>query len=194
MMELYLVRHGQSEANAAHILQGAKIDTPLTKQGRHQAVTTKERFKGIRFDRFFASPLRRAGETAMLVAGPSATVTLDPRLVEFDYGQWDGQQIEQLLSEYPEYFRDESHFRNAWQISGGERYEETERRLKSFMDSLRSLSYERVLIVSHGMTIKLWIAFLLGIQYPERIAEPANASFTRITFQQDRPILKTFSG
>ena len=63
-MELYLVRHGQSQANANHIMQGAKIDQPLTDKGRMQANETKEKLSGIQFDKIFVSPLKRASETA----------------------------------------------------------------------------------------------------------------------------------
>ncbi|WP_295728206.1 histidine phosphatase family protein [uncultured Limosilactobacillus sp.] len=192
-MELYLVRHGQSEANAAHILQGSKVDTPLTEKGRQQAVATKERLAGIHFEQVFTSPLRRASETAAIIAGTSINVTFDPRLVEFDYGKWDGQRIEQLFQDYPMVFQ-EGHFQDTWQISGGESYSATKQRLTSFMQSLPTECSGNILIVSHGMTIKLWMAFLLGIQFPERIAEPANASFSQISFHQNRPVLKVYSG
>ena len=193
-MELYLVRHGQSKANAAHILHGAKVDTSLTSKGRQQAELTKERLLDHHFDRVYVSPLRRASETAQIIVGESTTMTFDPRLVEFDYGSWDGQKIEDLLDQYPEYFHDLIHFGQSWKISGGEHYQQAQTRLKSFMADLKSDVNDQVLVVSHGMTIKLWVALLLGLNHPENLAEPANASVTKISLTNNQSILKIYGG
>lgn len=192
-MELYLIRHGQSGANAAHIMQGAKVDRPLTTKGREQALLTKDKLTGLSFGHIFTSHLKRASETAELIAGSQATVTIDPRLIEFDYGQWDGQPIEKLVNDYPEYFKDAINFGDSWQVSGGEKYSDTEQRLLSFMDDLDLDATGNVLVVSHGMTIKLWVDLLLGNEHPERLAEPANASFTHFSFYHGIPILKAYS-
>ena len=84
MTTIYCVRHGQSEANLAQIMQGSKIDTPLTKLGKKQALAAKAKLATVSFDAVYASPLKRAVQTAKLIS--SATPTLDDRLVEFDYG------------------------------------------------------------------------------------------------------------
>ena len=192
-MELYLVRHGQSKANAKHIMQGAQVDEPLTNKGRQQAKITRQKLSAVKFDRVFSSPLKRASETAAIITGSQATVTFDRRLVEFDYGKWDGQRIEQLVADYPEYFKDLTNFGNSWRISGGETYQETQARLASFEKGLNVNSHENVLVVTHGMTIKLWTSFLLKSNSPERIAEPANASFSHFSFYHGVPILKAYS-
>lgn len=193
-MELYLVRHGQSKANAAHILQGAKVDTALTSKGCQQAELTRERLLDQHFDCVYVSPLHRASETAKIIVGQSTTLTFDPRLVEFDYGSWDGQKIEDLLDQYPEYFHDPVHFSQSWKVSGGERYQQAQTRLKHFMADLNSDADEKVLVVSHGMTIKLWVAQLLGLKHPENLVEPANASVTKISLTNGQPILKIYGG
>ncbi len=96
MTTIYCVRHGQSEANLAQIMQGSKIDTPLTKLGKQQALAAKAKLATVSFDAVYASPLKRAVQTAKLIS--SATPTLDDRLVEFDYGTWDGQLLSDLYS------------------------------------------------------------------------------------------------
>lgn len=192
-MELYLVRHGQSEANAAKIMQGAAVDRPLTSLGKQQAQITKNKLAGIHFDRIYASPLRRASQTAAIITGNGSTVTFDPRLVEFDYGNWDGQPIQQLVKNYPQFFNNLSNFRNSWKVSGGEKYSDTKERLNKFMSSLDTGSDQKILVVSHGMTIKLWVSFLLKTNSPERMAEPANAGVTHFTFYNGIPILREYS-
>lgn len=96
MTTIYCVRHGQSEANLAQIMQGSKIDTPLTKLGKQQALAAKAKLATVSFDAVYASPLKRAVQTAKLIS--SATPTLDDRLVEFDYGTWDGQLLSDLYT------------------------------------------------------------------------------------------------
>lgn len=192
-MDLYLVRHGQSVANAQKIMQGAKIDRPLTAKGIRQAQVTKQKLAGLEFDRVYASPLKRASQTAEIIVGEQCSVTFDSRLVEFDYGRWDGQPILQLVQDYPQYFQKTHNFQNSWRVSGGERYQDTYDRLQSFMRELNLDGSQKILVVSHGMTIKLWIAMLLGIAQPERLAEPDNAGVTHIHFYQQMPILQSYS-
>lgn len=117
MTTIYCVRHGQSEANLAQIMQGSKLDTPLTKLGKQQALAAKAKLATVSFDAVYASPLKRAVQTAKLIS--SATPTLDDRLVEFDYGTWDGQLLADLYTQYPTYF-DEHHnlLPNSWEVSG----------------------------------------------------------------------------
>lgn len=95
MTTIYCVRHGQSEANLAQIMQGSKIDTPLTKLGQQQALAAKAKLANVSFDAVYASPLKRAVQTANLIS--STTPTLDERLVEFDYGTWNGQLFDRSL-------------------------------------------------------------------------------------------------
>ena len=85
MTVIYLVRHGQSLANAKGIWQGAQIDTPLTELGRTQAQNTKKHLEeeGAVFSAVYSSPLLRAGETAGIIA-PNQNITFDSRLKEFD--------------------------------------------------------------------------------------------------------------
>ena len=76
MTVIYLVRHGQSQANAKGIWQGAQIDTPLTELGRTQAQNTKKHLEeeGAVFSAVYSSPLLRAGVTAGIIA-PNQNIT-----------------------------------------------------------------------------------------------------------------------
>ena len=56
MTTFYIIRHGQSEANAKGILQGSQIDTPLTELGRSQAQVTLSKLGTDNFDAIYASP------------------------------------------------------------------------------------------------------------------------------------------
>ncbi|MEK6620673.1 MAG: histidine phosphatase family protein, partial [Chloroflexota bacterium] len=91
---LYLVRHGESEANAARRFAG-QIDSPLTERGRAQAETVAEALREVRFDRVIASDLSRARDTAQAIARRQGLVLETFReLREIDMGQAAGKQFE----------------------------------------------------------------------------------------------------
>ena len=56
---IFFVRHGQTEWNKLGIMQG-RIDTQLNEEGKKQAQIVKEKLNGVKFDKFFSSPLKRA--------------------------------------------------------------------------------------------------------------------------------------
>ncbi len=67
MNKIYLVRHGENRANLTKELSYLKIDYPLTDKGRLQAQQTAEYFRDKAIDKIFASPLKRAAETARII-------------------------------------------------------------------------------------------------------------------------------
>ena len=184
MINLYLVRHGQSEANAQAILQGSQIDTPLTPLGRQQAQITREKLLPLTFDHTYSSPLLRAGETASIITAGQQPITFDPCLREFDYGIWDGYKLNSLSQKYSEYFNDMNRFiAEASNIHQGDTYSGIQEQLRSFMDELFTryqAQDSNILVVSHGMTIKLWVSFLMGVTNHDILMEPANAGITRL--------------
>jgi broad specificity phosphatase PhoE len=87
---LLLVRHGETDWNAAGRLQG-HTDRPLNALGRRQAKELAERLAGERVDAIYASDLARARETAEIVGERlGLTVVIDPDLREKDWGSWEG--------------------------------------------------------------------------------------------------------
>jgi broad specificity phosphatase PhoE len=92
---LYLMRHGESEANAAHIFAGWTIDPALTAEGRRQAELQARALRGIPFRSLFASSLRRGRETARIVGrelGLEPHATADLR--EVGLGTIDGRSYD----------------------------------------------------------------------------------------------------
>ena len=86
--EIYLIRHGQTDYNRQFRLQG-RSDIPLNRLGLAQARAAHEALRGVHFDAVYASPLRRAVDTACIVSGwPEEKIELDPRLIEIGFGIW----------------------------------------------------------------------------------------------------------
>jgi len=90
-LTLYLLRHGESEANVAHVFAGRAVDPALTAVGRGQARLQGMALRNVPFQAIYASTLRRAHETAAIVG---QTLGLQPLLTndlrEIDLGRLDG--------------------------------------------------------------------------------------------------------
>ena len=89
---LYIMRHGRTDWNDRHKLQG-RTDIPLNDAGRAMAEEARKEYAGVHFDICFCSPLVRARETAAIVlAGRDIPVIPDDRLKEMGFGIYEGQE------------------------------------------------------------------------------------------------------
>ena len=87
---LYIIRHGKTDWNAEHRLQG-RTDIPLNEEGRMMARKAAAEYRNVNFDICFCSPLVRARETAqILLEGRDVPVEYDERLTEMCYGEYEG--------------------------------------------------------------------------------------------------------
>lgn len=85
---IYVVRHGQTDWNFEGRFQG-RIDIELNETGREQAERTGEKLNGIKFDKVFSSPLKRALETARIIT--DEPIEIDNRIIERCNGQLEGK-------------------------------------------------------------------------------------------------------
>jgi broad specificity phosphatase PhoE len=104
--EVYLVRGGETAWSISSQHTG-RTDLPLTAHGEEQARRLVARLAGLSFDHVLSSPLRRALQTCEL-AGFGSRATLDPELLEWDYGDYEGRTLAQIHRLRPgwELFRD----------------------------------------------------------------------------------------
>ena len=87
---LYIMRHGKTDWNLLHKLQG-RTDIPLNDMGIKMAKEARERYKDVHFDICYCSPLTRARQTAELVLeGRDVPVVIDDRLAEMGFGIYEG--------------------------------------------------------------------------------------------------------
>ncbi len=102
----YLARHGETAWTVSGQHTGLS-DIPLTERGERNARRLGERLKGLAFARVFTSPLQRARRTCEL-AGFGARAEIDPDLVEWNYGRYEGLRTADIRKERPgwELFRD----------------------------------------------------------------------------------------
>jgi probable phosphoglycerate mutase len=189
MTEFYFIRHGQTFANAAGMKQG-QINTSITRLndvGIAQAEALHAVFDVSFADRFVVSPLERTINTAeILNQTANLPMTTDPRLLEISYGQWDGTENTGLERQYPALFDPNLHDVLPTYVevaTEGETFEEVIDRVAAFMkDSVSATPHDRIVVVSHGFTIKA--AVLAALKKSDEymtVPEPANTSVTKIT-------------
>src|SRR5206468_815372 len=94
---LYLARHGETAwtQSGQHT---SRTDLPLTEAGLHQADALGGRLKGQRFARVFTSPLQRAADTCAR-AGFGDVAEIDPDLLEWNYGRYEGRTSAEIHAE-----------------------------------------------------------------------------------------------
>jgi broad specificity phosphatase PhoE len=105
---LFLARHGDTEWTDSRRHTG-RTDIPLNGRGEEHARELGQRLRKFTFARVLTSPLQRAAKTCEL-AGYGAAATVDPDLVEWNYGRFEGKKTAEILQESPgwELFRDGS--------------------------------------------------------------------------------------
>jgi broad specificity phosphatase PhoE len=103
---IYMARHGETAWSRTGQHTGL-TDLPLTEQGERNSRRLGERLKGLTFAKVFTSPLRRAMRTSEL-AGFGSVAEIDPDIVEWDYGDYDGRTTAEIRAERPDWslFRD----------------------------------------------------------------------------------------
>jgi broad specificity phosphatase PhoE len=161
---ILLVRHGETDWNRALRWQG-QSDPPLNETGREQARALAAKLDGTPIDAIYASDLRRAKETAdVLAKSLRVPVVLEPRLREINAGSWEGLSADEIRERWPD-----AHSRFAatgepgWE--NGETYQAMAARAA---DAVREIAARHpdgtVLVVSHGGPVKALLMAATGLE------------------------------
>ncbi|MDQ6857714.1 MAG: histidine phosphatase family protein [Chloroflexota bacterium] len=173
---LYLVRHGESEANAAHVFAG-QTDSPLTAKGREQATVVAAALRSAHFDRIVASALSRTKDTAAAIAaGRGVPVETFAELNEIDLGDAAGKPFDEVRG-LPGY---ESEGFTQW--PGGESLEQVVTRAMGVIDRLVAEGPGKTIcIVGHGGVTRILVSKFMDV-LPKLIRVPApNTNITIVT-------------
>jgi broad specificity phosphatase PhoE len=163
---ILLARHGETDWNRDNRFQG-HADPPLNETGRTQAAELAATLAQQELAAVYSSPLRRALETARVVAAPHG---LDPirveALREVDVGSWQGLTRTEIEQRFPDQFARWLDYEQGW--PDGESYDEMGRRVVAALLELAAAHEgERVLAVSHGGPIRAAFAFADGTSYAD---------------------------
>jgi broad specificity phosphatase PhoE len=179
-MTIHLARHGQTAYNHEGRFQG-HLPVPLDATGREQAAELAEVAAGVEIVGFVCSPLRRARETADIVA---ARLGLEPvedaRFVETDTGDWTGRSYAEIKAEDPEGFARFQRSDPSFRYPGGESFAEQSDRVQDGLADLRAQpALLPALVVCHRGVIRLALAVALGDE-GEGARDIANASLVTL--------------
>lgn len=162
-MKLWLVRHGETEANVAGLYSG-HAPTPLTEKGQSQARQLGDMLRQVPFDRVLCSELERTQLTArLLLAERDVPLKPHPLLSEMFFGDWEMRHHRNLQIEDKENY---AAWCNDWQHAAptnGESFPAFSKRIRLFADELPHYDDQNLLIVSHQGVLSLLTALLLGM-------------------------------
>jgi broad specificity phosphatase PhoE len=152
---VYLARHGETAWSLSGQHTGL-TDLPLTERGERNARSLRERLRDIRFARVFTSPLVRAQRTCEL-AGFGNRAEIDPDLVEWNYGEYEGRLTTDVHKERP-----------GWQLfsdgcPGGELPGDVGSRADRVVRRVRAVR-DNVLIFSSGQFLRVLAARWIGLE------------------------------
>jgi broad specificity phosphatase PhoE len=172
MATILLARHGETDWNREGRWQGW-ADPPLNETGRAQARELAEELRDVPFDAVYSSDLRRAHETAEIVAEPHGVpVLVDPGLREIDIGSWSGLTHDEIRQRFPDGTRPD-----------GETHEQHAARVReTVLRIARENADRRILLVAHGGTFRS----VHDVVSDEPYRPVANCAVLEVHFRDDR--------
>jgi probable phosphoglycerate mutase len=181
---IYLARHGETAWSLTGQHAGL-VDLPLTEHGERNARRLGERLQGLAFVKVFTSPLQRVSRTCER-AGFKAAALVDPDLLEWNYGDYEGKTTEEILKERP-----------GWQMyrdgyPGGESAEQVGARADRVVSRVRAIE-GNILLFSSGHFLRVLAARWLGLG-PEagRFFLLSTASLSALGYEDNRsqPVIR----
>jgi len=186
MLEIILVRHGKTDWNVGRRVMGRR-PIPLNQVGRQEATRITMALTGISIDAIYTSPIRRALETARIIArGRSLRVGHAEELSEIDYGEWVGRTFDEISFEpaYQIYHKTPKKL----QPPGGEKIIAVQKRAVRFVEKLKKKHKKgRVIVVSHADVIKTILLHYLRMDLNDLLRiRIDNGSLSVLSFSNGR--------
>lgn len=180
-MRLLLVRHGQSQWNAARRLQG-QADIDLSERGKAQADALRPVIEEIGHCRSVSSDLTRVRDTALRIGAETPRFTQDLR--EIDVGDWTGRAIDDIRAE------DEDAYLG-WRAGasappGGETWSNFVHRVTGVIEAEKRMACQNLLIVCHGGVIRAILQRYIGLD-PAQVIPVAPASLSALRLGNEKP-------
>ncbi|QDV58879.1 histidine phosphatase family protein [Rosistilla oblonga] len=185
--QIFVARHGETEWSRNRQHTGL-TDIDLTDRGVHDAQRLGRRLENLTPDAVFTSPLRRASATCRF-AGYSEMAVVDPDLVEWDYGQYEGKTTREIQQQRP-----------GWNLfsdgcPAGETLDEVADRARRVIQRIRAID-GNVLIFSHGHMLNVLAACWIELEprFGERFfLDPATVSILGYHHDRDDPVIRMWN-
>lgn len=156
--KIYLARHGETRWSVSGQHTGTS-DIPLTQQGEKNAKRLSKRLEGLAFKKVLSSPLQRAIKTGEL-AGFGDQLSIDPDLIEWNYGDYEGMTTVDIQKNNPNWFI----FRDG--CPHGESPQQIAERCDRMIKKLRAID-GNILIFAHAHILRMLTTRWLGLE-PEQ--------------------------
>jgi phosphoserine phosphatase len=168
VLTVLLTRHGHTELSDPDRYLGRRIPAELSEEGRQHAVALGERLKSVPIDRVISSPLERAMDTARLIVGErDLDVESDERMIEFDYGGWEGVATYEVEQKMPDQYELYDANPAIYRPGGGENGQDAARRALALVDYLLEWwageADRTVLLVGHSSINRVLLAAVTGV-------------------------------
>ncbi|VEC00971.1 Alpha-ribazole phosphatase [Cedecea lapagei] len=186
MLQVYLVRHGETQWNAERRIQG-QSDSALTENGERQAWQVAERARTLGITHIISSDLGRTRRTAEIIAEAcGCEIIFDARLRELNMGVLERRKMDTLTEEEEGWRRRLVDGTPDGRIPEGESMLELSNRMHEALNACRELpAGSRPLLVSHGMALGGLVSTILGLPaWAERRLRLRNCSISRVDYQQ----------
>jgi phosphoserine phosphatase len=167
-MHIYILRHGQTAFNKLGIIQGSSVDTDLDDTGRQQAEAFFKEYQHIDFQLIVTSVLKRTHQTVRQFIERGTPWIQTPDINEIRWGDHEGEQINDYWNSLFTEVRDSWNSGNLdARLPGGESAAELNTRLDRFIEWIKTRPEQRILVCSHGRTMRGLISLLKGISLAE---------------------------
>lgn len=172
-MTLYILRHGETEFNRLGIVQGSGVDSDLNETGRAQAKAFYEAYQHIDFELIITSKLKRTHQTVAGFLEHKTPWLQDADINEICWGEHEGLTPNKVrLTQFQNMLQ-------AWingnldaRVPGGESANQLAERLQRFIEKLKKRPEKRILIATHGRTMRCLVTLLKGIGQTEMETVP----------------------
>lgn len=198
MIRFILVRHGQTEWNVGGRYQG-QSDVALTEEGRQQARLLAENFPVAEVHRIYASDLKRASETADIIAARfGLPVTKDKIFRELSFGDWEGLTYKEIVSRWPDAMENFLRHPDKLNIPHGETFQEVQQRaMKGLYAIMADPANEdtTIVIVAHGAILRtiLTAQLHMSLEYAWSIRQ-FNTAVNIVRYDEGRPTVELING
>jgi len=166
MKEIYLIRHGETEYNRRGIIQGCGVDMPLNETGMRQAKAFHAYYNQIEFEIVVHSNLQRSKQTVLPFIQEQHLPNIElPEIREISWGAYEGKSYTpQLRADYAAMLEDWSNGKLDTSLAGGESAAELFDRVHDGVRRILSLDAEKILVCSHGRTIRAMMCAFQNLQ------------------------------
>jgi alpha-ribazole phosphatase len=166
---LLLVRHGETKLQSSLRYWG-RTDVALDESGRAQAGRLRDRLIKEKILSIYSSPLKRAEETARVIAsGQAQGVIICPELREIDFGLIEGLSYAEIQERFPAVARAWASLSEDLAYPGGESLSQMEERVAAFASRLKQADPQgTLLVVAHAGILRSLICLLLGLEKKHR--------------------------